>query len=227
MSTVRSSVVVDGKLNCANPLRVLAWLLCAVGAAMASMLFYPSLLTLAAAVSMVLATLRMVTLDRNRPLCTSLRLTNCQVRARFWDDDCFRVVLAPRSAHLSFVFPDLRLRRTAMLRQGARDVVLIAPGPDTSVFWQESDAEIELEELAEISGALDVVLKGDRVCVESVFGKMAGTLPQLLAVRVSSSAGAVQSWRPGFLRPPSRFGVTRRAPRESIDFSRFPVWAKG
>jgi hypothetical protein len=197
----RSSLRLPGRLRCFDPIRSSRHVISVLAASLAILMLAPgraapALLALLVGVSGALVIARR---DRQRPLCTSVLLRSCEVLAIHADYSIVRATLTARGGRVAFLRPGWGLRRIAATGSGTRHVPVVLARDSSLICWQDGSVEVPLEEDAEILGALGIVLRGDDLQVEAIYGRLPDGPSHLLAVRVASNEGAVQSWNHGLM----------------------------
>jgi hypothetical protein len=197
----RSSLRLPGRLRCFDPIRSSRHVVGVLVASLAILMLAPGRAApaLLALLVGIIGALVIARRDRQRPLCTSVLLRSCEVLSIHADYSIVRATLNARGGRVAFLRPGWGLRRIAATGSGTRHVPVVLSRDSSLICWQDGAVEVPLEEDAEILGALGIVLRGDDLQVEAIYGRLPDSPSQLLAVRVASSEGAVQSWNHGLM----------------------------
>lgn len=212
MTSLRSSVLLSGRLRCVDPLRSLLQAVLVMAVALGSLVALPGdVVPVVAALTITVVGASFIAVrDRRRPMCTSLLLRDCEVLDVVWADAILQATLTARGGRVSFLGSSWGLRRSRRARSGTRRVPVAVVSRSSQVRWQDGPVEVPLEEDDEILGALSVVTRGENVQVEAIYGTFPSRPAHLLAVRIASSEGAIQSWEPGLVQGPRRSRRSRR-----------------
>jgi hypothetical protein len=138
---------------------------------------------------------------RSRRVCVQVSMSDFNLLDIAQSSGVLHAGVSAGSRHVSQLRPDMRLRRTIPMSSASGRVAVVLLRAGSLVRWQDGDVEVPLEEPAEILGAVAVVSRGESPTLEYVYSSDSRGMPQLMAVRLHSSAGAVQSWDPLLLEP--------------------------
>lgn len=205
---LRSSLQFPVRLHCFDPVATLRragllLLLIAAGLYVLPTSVYVAAVALSVAVC---GSLLLSRNDRRRFSCTVLCLEGCRLLDVGDHHDGVQGVLLVDGGSVAGLRSRMRLVTSQGIGHGMRRLPLVLGRPGSIVRWQDVGLEVPLEGHDEIHGALGVVSCGRDVALEVVYGSRTGERARVLATRLSSSEGAIQSWDPELLSTQS-FGV--------------------
>lgn len=141
----------------------------------------------------VLSFYKISKIDQKRSACVSLHIQDPDLQSISIDDKEVAAELWVPSGTVARLNRNLRRVDPRPTTPGQRTLPLMLVKDSHNSAWVENNRATILS-LEELRGALSVVLKGDDLQLELLYGSRTGTPPKVLGVCIKSTEGCLQTW---------------------------------